>query len=803
MRILFVLPSVPYPPSDGSKAKMFNLLKYLSTRHTCDLIYLGHDDPVLRDALYAALPELGAVDVVPYPTRRGRLVGAALQVLCLRPPSFARFYSRELRGMLARAKSAGHYDVFHYDIINMAQYYSAPDSAASVHSPNDATSQVYLRLARVAEDFRLRWKLRFLALLLRRFERRTYPTFDKIHVVSENDKEYLHREAPAADIHVIPISSGYSCDFRLDRLKSARAETPIIVVCGNLGDAAIASGFAAFIDEVLPDLGCRHPRLRVRALGGRITNRLKQKIAGYPNVQYQSWVEDFEAFLSESDVVLLPDLAGAPGAKTRVVQAMALGKVVVGSEVAFEGVPIEPGRHGLVYRSSAECLAVLESVLASPAWAQTLGAAAAKLAADEYSLETIGPRYEALYVTACERHAGKAGNESESEVARDAGARQALRSGMRSLCATLVGVALALMILTWRYVGKQTDFSDAAALGAHTTSIFATRDGFPVHCQPGDEFVHCVEGIDRRKAARNLVWFGNSQLHAINQYQQGDLNAPALLSLRLVADGSYLVTFSQPNANLQEHYVMFEYLRARVPLHQIILPVVFDDTREDGLREEVAVMVRDDYLRARLMGDDYGRHLLVHQRAESSETGADASNSPQYLTESWLDEKLDWNLPVWHARQQMRGDFFVELYRLRNTVFGISPSTKRKKIPSRYTENMDALAAILKSANAAGIDVLVYIAPVGIDHGQRPYVESEYAQFKSQVQTLAEQNAAAYANFEDLIPEWLWGQKDSTGVKSTTETDFMHFTSAGHMVLTDRLEGLLNRGASAGRERLK
>ena len=290
-------------------------------------------------------------------------------------------------------------------------------------------------------------------------------------------------------------------------------------------------------------------------------------------------------------------------------------------------------------------------------------------------------------------------------------------------------------------------------------------------------------------------------MHAINQYRQGDLNAPALLSSRLAADGIYLVTFSQGNANLQEQYVMFEHLRERVTVRQIILPVVFDDTREDGLREEVAVMARDANLRARLMRDDYGRQLLEHQHAKISETDAVALNSPQYRTESWLDEKLDQNVPVWHARPQMRGDFFVGLYRLRNTVFGITPSTKRKKILSRYTENIGALEAILKSSHAAGIDVLVYIAPVGIDHGQRPYVESEYAQFKSDVQALAERHAATYANLEDLIPEHLWGQKDSTGVKSAVEPDFMHFTSAGHMVLADRLEVLLKRGASAGGKR--
>jgi lysophospholipase L1-like esterase len=122
-------------------------------------------------------------------------------------------------------------------------------------------------------------------------------------------------------------------------------------------------------------------------------------------------------------------------------------------------------------------------------------------------------------------------------------------------------------------------------------------------------------------------------------------------------------------------------------------------------------------------------------------------------------------------------------------------------IPGRYAKNMSALAAILKSAHDSEVEVLVYIAPVNTDQGQRPYVESEYTQFKSEVQVLSERYAAVYVNLEDLIPEPLWGSKDSTSVKSAAETDFMHFTAAGHMTLTSHLEGLFKGGLFAGGKR--
>lgn len=357
-----------------------------------------------------------------------------------------------------------------------------------------------------------------------------------------------------------------------------------------------------------------------------------------------------------------------------------------------------------------------------------------------------------------------------------------------------VGISLALSLLAVRYVGKMTDFGDAASMGAHTTTVFAAGGGYPIHCQFIVDGEGCLEGIKTRRARNQVIWFGNSQLHSINNYHPGEQSAPALLSVKLAQRGFDLVTLSQPNANLQEQFVMFEYLRSKVALKQIILPVVFDDLRENGLREEIVKLLDDEKCRAILLGSDSGRHLIAkygpHAKVESQ--GVQKALTPQEMVEARLNDALTGWLPIWAARPEMRGDIFVGLYRLRNTVFGITPSTKRKMILGRYADNMAALGALLKSASDAGIPVLMYVAPVGVDNiGERPYVESEYRRSKAEIEILTKQYGANFQNLENLVPAALWGAKDSTSFAKRTELDFMHFTSAGHTVLADRIDKLL------------
>ncbi len=61
MRLLFVLPALPYPPADGGTMKIFNVLKYLSPRHQCDLICFCDEDSKFVAQLKIALPAINDI----------------------------------------------------------------------------------------------------------------------------------------------------------------------------------------------------------------------------------------------------------------------------------------------------------------------------------------------------------------------------------------------------------------------------------------------------------------------------------------------------------------------------------------------------------------------------------------------------------------------------------------------------------------------------------------------------------------------------------------------------------------------
>lgn len=407
MRILFLLPDFPYPPSTGGRLKVFNELVYLSTRHQCDLLCFGNPNDAQKSGLAAALPNVRVLDSIPYPSGMFKWAGMVWNLIRALPISLAAFYGRNYVSAVRDCLATGNYDVVHYDIVNMAQYQSLGANLPSVHSPNDATSLVYFRVAEHMGWSFTKLRLLISAVLLRRFEMQVYPLFSKVHVVSLIDAAYLKNLDSKIDVTTIPITidgeflSKVQDTYEINNKPECKTK---IICTGNLGNPVIAQGVEEFLQNAFPLIVEKIPSVQFIVLGQNVNTILRQKIVESANVKFVTWVDDYRSFLAEADVVLVPDCAGPPGAKTRAVQAMGLGLPTVGTESAFDGIPLTIGKHALVYRSMNECAEMVIKLLSDGQMRKTLGENAHQLAMEVFALSAVGPKYESLYLDAINKH---------------------------------------------------------------------------------------------------------------------------------------------------------------------------------------------------------------------------------------------------------------------------------------------------------------------------------------------------------------------------------------------------------------
>lgn len=355
-----------------------------------------------------------------------------------------------------------------------------------------------------------------------------------------------------------------------------------------------------------------------------------------------------------------------------------------------------------------------------------------------------------------------------------------------------IGFLISIVILNYfstDSLENQVNF-DELALGEDTSLYLAQVDNIQVHCHNLEDASHCIDGYNKKSEDINddvILWLGNSQLHSINQMKTGDETATPILHRNIINLKKYFMTFSQPNANLQEHYLLFEYLSSRLPVSTLILPMVFDDLRETGIRSSLKEAF-DNEVSKRLQRTEIGLKLISTQ-ADKDAAGNDMAaldNTVQERSEKYLNSLLVDSWGVWGQRSNLRGNIFGNLYIFRNWLFGITPSSVRRVIPGRYTLNIQAMKATLDSAQEQGVQVLLYIVPLRNDVAI-PYDLQQYEKFKSEVEAAAHGDHVKFIDAGDLVPAEFWGTKDATTIGGEQELDFMHFQASGHILLADKI----------------
>lgn len=350
---------------------------------------------------------------------------------------------------------------------------------------------------------------------------------------------------------------------------------------------------------------------------------------------------------------------------------------------------------------------------------------------------------------------------------------------------------LATVFLQRKYTQQNVKFEEVG-LGEGTSSYAPVMDGYPIQAIRSLAEVELIrQGWEKRQPSKTILWLGNSQLHGINQYQAGDQNAVEALHHLLKPSATDVVAFSLPNANLQEHYLLFEYFIQHIKIDKLLIPVFLDDTRENGIRSTLVDQPLSSELQAALSQTASGQRILEvlapkgEDQAQGSAETAGIKETIQEKVETSLTNWLSQHSTVWRSREQARGDMYLTLYNTRNKAFGITPNSQRKIIPANYQANMTALEDILRLARQKGIQVQVYIPPIRSDLNL-PYDPQEYTKFKQETSDLCSKYQAKNIDLEGIVPNQYW-KVATSGSDGSAQLDFMHFEAPGHQILADSI----------------
>jgi hypothetical protein len=364
--------------------------------------------------------------------------------------------------------------------------------------------------------------------------------------------------------------------------------------------------------------------------------------------------------------------------------------------------------------------------------------------------------------------------------------------GRLSLSTKEFGIVLALAIIFAYLVARTAPDFETLALGDATRSVYGNYEGERIFSSTPKEALEGIANAKKRGLNLQLLWLGNSQLHAINQPAPTDETSPILLARSQRPRGVEVQAMSFPNGSLLEFYLAYLFQKEHRRIDVLILPLFLDDTREGTVREALRVLTESAIVRNGLDSVKSGLgDLLVSKNEENSATGVSFNNETlQDLSENSITKVLESFFGFQSMRERSRGQIEIWAYQLRNTVFQINSQTIRPIIAEAYELNMLALKAMLSDAAGAGTKVIMYIPPIRSDV-DIPYSQLEYKRFKSETSNLAEVYGALFLDLDNIVPGPLWGTKSSTKLGGGPELDFMHFKVEGHKAVADAIRPIV------------
>lgn len=234
-----------------------------------------------------------------------------------------------------------------------------------------------------------RWLWTVEANRWRTFERRALRQVDFVVTLSEADRDAFSAMHPDVPVEYVPIATRIPAE----PLDALGVDPPQILFVGNFihppnVDAALrmASSIFPIVKSKVPDatlvIAGDHPPAELRALAS-------------PSVKVTGWVPDLTAYLNDAAVVVAPVRTGG-GSRVKVAEALAHGKAVIGTSLAFAGLPVS-SNEAVVVDSDNELATAIVHLLSDVSRRARIGRAARAFALAHLGADRTAAAYEALY----------------------------------------------------------------------------------------------------------------------------------------------------------------------------------------------------------------------------------------------------------------------------------------------------------------------------------------------------------------------------------------------------------------------
>ena len=337
--LLFLVHRIPYPPNKGDKIRSYNFLKGLASHYNIHLAAFI-DDP--KDWEYVAkVEELTDSSLFVNLSSSLAKIKSLTGLLTHNPLSLPYYQSSQVQNWVDIAIAENNIEkVFIYSSA-MAQYVDKQTDLDIIVDFVDVDSDKWLQYSQKAA-WPMSWVYRREAKLLLEYDAQVATGAQRSLFVSEPESLLFARLVDMKSDKITYVNNGVDIVFFdpfLQFITPYGNERKVIVFTGAMDYWANVDAVTWFVEKVFPEIRRQCSDAVFYIVGSNPAKEVMQ-LASNKGVRVTGRVDDIRPFILFSNVVVAPLLI-ARGIQNKILEAMAMGKKIVATPQAIEGITID------------------------------------------------------------------------------------------------------------------------------------------------------------------------------------------------------------------------------------------------------------------------------------------------------------------------------------------------------------------------------------------------------------------------------------------------------------------------------
>lgn len=307
-----------------------------------------------------------------------------------------RFISPAFRSQLIKVLKNNTFDLIQLETPYLSPYIPTirqySDALVAMRAHN-VEHEIWRRIAANTTFLPKRWYLKHLAGKLFRYEVEQLKQYDILVAITQRDLDHFRKLGYKNSAVVAPIgicAEAYQPDY-----DSYRRPLSLSFI-GSLDWMPNLEGLQWFLQKAWEPLQKAHPGLEFHIAGRNTPGDWRHKLAS-KNIIIQGEVPDAAEFINGHSLMVVPLLSGS-GMRAKILEAMALGRVVLSTSVGLEGIAARPGKDVLVADTPDQFLNQVEFCLRQGRQLEYMGRQARNLAVEQYDSRAIARRLLDVYL---------------------------------------------------------------------------------------------------------------------------------------------------------------------------------------------------------------------------------------------------------------------------------------------------------------------------------------------------------------------------------------------------------------------